>query len=458
MFPQYMHLTSDGKHIVVFDVETSSLVELDMSSAAIVEEALIHGGFDETTYEAARKLLHLRGVTDSEFIQAKQVVEELLEKGLFAQRDHAMIDSEDILIPHSAITLNVSQKCQLNCTYCFAAGGSYGGSSLISNMSSEIGRKAIDLISKIVFDKAPRFTISYFGGEPLLNWELIEELTLYAEQKAREIGKKVGFSITTNAIAIDEMKAKFLADHQFGVIVSLDGNEELHNRLRPHKDERVNSYAETIKGIELLRRHCSIGCRATVTSSFANAGDLDSYLREAGATVAYLAPVSSDSCDSLILDGISLRTYVASLSESFFSEDHDRLMPIRRIKKQIEDGYKSPWGCGFAYNTLTVDVTGSIYACHRMTSNELFCVGSVYEGLLHDKVLELRKAANSTQKLGCRSCWLRYLCASECVVENYNVTGSMSVPNSYSCYRTTRLYEAAIESYLVSIQRATSSS
>jgi len=447
-FPQFTHLTSDGEGVIIFDVNSSTLVELDWMSAKTIEEAELTGSLDADVFKRMESQLLAAGVGIEEIILSRDILLDLQGKGVFLSRD-ALSHSfrrDDVLC--SGMTLNVAQSCQLKCQYCFASGGDYGYKSS-ALMQRNIGIQAVDFFFKIADDNSQTYSITFFGGEPLLNWSLIEELTIYAEQEAEKKGKHISFSITTNAIGVDERNAQFMSEHNFSILVSLDGNEEIHNQLRPHRLSDHNSYQETVRGIKILRKYFdTLCCRATVTSLCADTKLLETYLLEAGATSVHLLPICEDKKSYLSLDSINQEIYVDSLCYLISEVDGTTVKTVNSIMRRIRTKYNRSHSCGFSKNVLTIDTDGRIYPCHRLTANEKFFLGSIQNGIDMTMVSDLRAKASVDNIPTCRSCWLKYLCGSECPVENYTITEYIETPDPELCYRNHRLYEEAFEAHI----------
>ncbi|MCL2547876.1 MAG: SPASM domain-containing protein [Symbiobacteriaceae bacterium] len=448
-FPQYQHLSSDCKSMIVYDVSSSTLMELDTITAAIVEEATLHGMWNDDVSRSVRELLLFRGFSCEEIDESTTLFEKLRDEGAFAEADRAF-KYQNMRYHINGFTLNVAQKCQLQCKYCYAESGSYGDDELPSLMDSAVGRKAIDFILALDDPEIGDYFFSFFGGEPLLNWSLIKELVIYAKENAKLIGKTVSFSITTNGILLGEEHVDFLVEHDISVLISIDGDEVLHNRLRPHVDRTVNSYQKTREAIKRLRKvRARLSGRATVTAMCYDPWLIRKYLEEAGITDVNMQLVSSEHGSNTALAPNELRYYVEQLSKMILDDNPSNRFSLRRISNR---NACMPYGCNFSVGTLAVDSIGRIYACHRLTGNREFMVGSVYEGLDRDKLQVIFNNANANNMHGCRSCWARNICGGGCVAENVTLSSDDFTPHSYRCYMTLRLIEASIEKHLIDMQ------
>lgn len=455
-FNHLKHLSSTRKNIVVFDVMTGSLLELDEISAAILEEAIVFGTFSDEALASARRLLLYKGFSSEVISKGRDIVDELRSRGLFSECCKSFNPRSLPEAPRlSSLTLNVSQTCQLNCAYCFASGGDYNNPLLSPLMSKDIGRKAIDFFFQMADHDSEEYRVFFFGGEPLLNWDTIVDLTSYIEAKAREVDKRIAFALTTNAVGLNEDMAQFIKKHRISVLVSIDGDECLHNELRPHKKSTVNSYNETVKSIAVLKQYCGKVCgRSTITSLCYDVPQLQRYLLEAGCDASMHGVVSCELGNKLGLSDAAFREVTHQFSTLLFQK---RTLPeiqmLETVKARLDGGYMSLWSCSFSH-ALSVDSTGEIYACHRLSSNEEFHLGSIHKGVNEQKLVSLRNSVIAELMTGCRSCWARYLCAAACPADNYLLQGSVSYASSFNCYLYLKLYESAIEAKLLELREA----
>ena len=449
-FPHLIHLSSDGQSPIIFDVKTNRIMEVDYVTATIIEEAVVQGNFSDRTYDSAKEMLIIRGVDYSNFDESIELISSLQKHGLFSEES---IQTPGMgLSPNTyrSVLLNVSSVCQLKCEYCFASGGDYGNAEAPVFMTLEIGKRAIDYFISL-FDKTQSdFNVVFFGGEPLTNWDAIEKLTLYTEEKVKEIGKSVRFNMTTNAIGITDHIAKFMSEHSFSFLVSIDGNEELHDELRPLASGEPGSYLKTVEGISVLKKYFPIiNCRATVTSLETNVTKLEEALISAGGDYNFLNLIHDEPHSRLMPSWLDVKNFVQSIRKKIQQSSSVTIPTVLEMRDRVENTLIRPWNCGFGIGSSAVSTDGQIYACNMVTSDERFHIGSIDEGINFEKVYHLRKKANVDRIFGCRSCWLRYLCSGGCTVRNILEIENVYAPNPYACYMYKKLFEETIETILL---------
>ena len=448
------HLSSDGNSTIIYDVRSMALFEVDNVTAMILEDAFLSRCSLEELHNRSRVLLDLHGIDSSHVDQSIASIVDLVNKGILTDAPPGSMEISTLPLRIDTILLNISQDCQLGCKYCFASQGTFHDSSLKPLMDVETGRRAVDFLFSVADKSFTKYVLIFFGGEPLMNWPLIEELVAYSNSVAILHGKVMDFRITTNAIEIDEKKADFLAKHNFNIVVSLDGDEEVHNELRPHKNLSINSYQKTVEAISILRsKNIEVAGRATLTSKFINPSLIEKMLFNSGVSRVAHQMISCLPDDPLILNEAQIREYASHIAEQVFNTDVPNTQR-EILLARLEDGVISHYECGFSNVSMSVDSLGRIYACHRVIAQNDYYVGSVFDKLEYDKIRNIQKRTNINVKLGCRSCWARFLCRGCCPSDNLVMTGSIAIPNSYSCYVRQRLIDAVFE-YLLSNRKNT---
>ena len=451
LFPHLRNLTSDRKSMVVFDVRSASLLEVDYATAAVIEEALmqqslfdiskressfmIDAGFDQLTIEAAYSKF-------AELITHNIIVDDNTGSR-FAAADGQM--------KITAVLLNISQTCQLSCVYCFASQGSFNDDKLFQPlMDMETGRKAIDFFFEIADPTADSYTVTFFGGEPMLNWSLIQELTDYSESKAKAVSKKVVFAITSNGYMIDEEKVSFMAAHNIGCMISLDGDEQTHNTLRPHKSTTVNSYEMASNALKAIREVRDLAtARATVTSLCPDPVKLEQDMLNAGASRVNLQFISCLRDDPLALSHAQLRSYTQAATMRVFEGNLGRLYTQDISLLRLRNRHMSTRFCSFAESTMAIDALGRIYACHRLVSDDNYLIGNIHSGLNVERVLAMKKMVNVDNRVGCRSCWARYMCGGGCIADYIiEVDNAPYTQSAQYCYYSRAVIQSLIELYI----------
>jgi uncharacterized protein len=362
--------------------------------------------------------------------------------------------------PVSHIMLNVTQECNLNCKYCFAVGGEYGSR---GNMSRETAFKSVDwLIENSGAQKD--LIITFFGGEPLLNFALIKETVLYVRAKKTE--KEVSFAIICNGTLLNAEIIEFFKIHDFRVGIGFDALERLQNYYRPFKDGRA-SY-------DLVRKNISdlVDSGITRINITCMVSDEKSDFREArqalintGCAVMGIqrpAPpiLKSDEADTMeifatIRSG-EVKEYTEKLLLSVEEEGRDWLASIKERKAfpsklysgitgLLRAGRKRDYYCGAGKAMVNISISGDIYACHRFNGLEHMKMGTIEN---FNAQSQTRYIENHTSRISeCSLCQARYFCGAGCIHENLSVEGSIGKPYGVWCEMMKRAMEAGIAVY-----------
>lgn len=352
------------------------------------------------------------------------------------------------------VVLEVTHACNLACAYCFVRNyyPEQGGV-----MTMETARKAIALIPS-----KSALSVGFFGGEPLLAWPLIQEVVAYVTGLAAKRGVGKRFHVTTNAILLDDAKVRFLDENGFSLIVSLDGPENLHNRLRPAKDSAVNSQQATLVAVRRLKG-TGLARRTTLRSTYTGLGAdmvtrleyLNALVEEGCAGHVSVEPCSLNETACLRLpdghplsitpahyDGLAkeyhavAEWYVAQVRAGKKPAFHHLLMPLQRILYTLHAASECGAGCGY----MAVDPSGNLYGCHREGAS---LVGHIDSGV--DE--ELRAKWKDNRLYGrpdCVACPIKYVCGGGCRLDSLERHGDIHKPDPVGCFFRSRMFEEAL--------------
>jgi uncharacterized protein len=362
-------------------------------------------------------------------------------------------------LPVVSLALFLTQTCNLRCVYCYGEGGEYGERGV---MSEETALAAVDWLLTNSFEEKS-VQVSFFGGEPLLNFPLLQHVVAYAKEEAAARGKEVGFGVTTNASLLTDEMIAFLAEERIDTLVSFDGPPDIHDRQRPFRDGR-GSYRCVRANVERLRAALPrLTGRATVCAGndpFAVRRGME----EAGFTSCALTAASpvvrreagkagATSADQDVAAGRReaaeqmLAYRRAEVAELFVAVRERRLgagasaTPVTMLAG-LAEGRKRHSGCGLGRGMRAVAVGGDVYPCHRFVGLDDLRLGHLSDyradGIndYHRSVVENLPA--------CRSCWARYFCGGGCFYDNLARTGDMRRPDPGVCRETRTLCEDVI--------------
>src|SRR6266571_5812972 len=289
--------------------------------------------------------------------------------------------------PVRAISLAIAQSCNLGCVYCYAQQGSFGGEARVMERSAAMG--AIDLLLAAA-EAGDRVQVTYLGGEPLANRELLRESAEYAVTLAARKGVQVRFSITSNGTLLTEQDGEFFERHGFAVTISLDGSREMHDRLRPFKDGR-GSYERTMDRVRPLlqrQRQMQVSERVTVTpQNLSLRKTLDDFISIGFHSVGF-SPMLSSPGSAQEMSSADLQKMLQEMLEcgAEFERkigygDRYPFLNMSNALREIHKGTHRPYPCGAGAGYLGVSADGGLYACHRFVGDEGGKMGDLNNGI-----------------------------------------------------------------------------
>ncbi len=343
------------------------------------------------------------------------------------------------------LTLLLVQGCNLRCSYCYAEDGKYNDS---GEMSKETAFKAVDfLLNKT---KLKDIGICFFGGEPLLQFGLIKDIVAYCKMKEKEEGREFHFSMTTNGTLITEDIEKFIIENKISTQISIDGDENTHNKHRFFANKE-GTHDFVMKKTKTLREGKKLLARATITKeSIENVENNYMYLLDSGfrniAMSATYDMLDSEDFRKLTNAFISMYKHCEDLiKKEEYSKVKNNKMFMQELGR-IHKASRCNIACGVGRYTYAIDVHGDIYPCQRFVSNKEFCIGNVYE---NDNKREdfLEEIAFDKHK-ECQKCWARNLCKGGCAHVNLSMTGKVNEPDPEYCNFIRSINECLVEIYL----------
>ena len=355
-----------------------------------------------------------------------------------------------------SMCLNISHRCNLRCKYCFAQEGSYGGKA--TDMSAEIARLAVDFLIKHSGSRR-NLEADFFGGEPLLNYEVIKDTVRYARAQAQKAQKSFRFTITTNGTIHDEEQLKFINDNMSNVVISIDGREDTHNFNRKFGGGQ-GSYQKALKFAQEFSRVRGGGeyyIRGTFTSRNLDfAADVLS-INDCGFDQISIEPVVLPQEHPLAIrqehiEKIS-QEYEKLAREYLKRRQSDKWFNFFHFMIDFEGGpceKKRTSACGAGNQYIAVAPDGLIYPCHQFVGNPDFVLGDLKtwdrtQSLpLNQDIRRNFQACNIHAKPKCRDCFAKYYCSGGCAANNHNYNGDINEPLDIMCRITKKRIECAI--------------
>ena len=332
-----------------------------------------------------------------------------------------LVDDEPLVAPPvRAVSLAVAQKCNLGCTYCYAQQGDFGMESRL--MSLEEAERAIDLVLADA-ERGDHVSVAFMGGEPLVNRDVVHAATEYAAGRSATAGVELRLSITTNGTLLDARDVELFERHGFAVTVSIDGDRDTHDALRPFRNGR-GSYDRVLARVRPLleRQHrMQVSARVTVTpSNVAIDGIVDELLRLGFHSVGVSPMLASPSGTGQVeaTDLVTLLDHMIAAGRTY--ERHTlagrryAFANMANAMREIDRGTHRPYPCGAGAGYVGVAAGGELSACHRFVGDDVGRMGSLDSGIdTAERAAWLRDRHVHRQE-PCASCWARYLCGGGC--------------------------------------------
>ena len=390
--------------------------------------------------------------SENVLLEAYGEIRELYQKGqLFSPDGYEKFASMLQGAPIKSMCLNIAHDCNLRCEYCFAAQGDFGGARML--MPFEVAKSAINfLIEKSA--KRHNLEVDFFGGEPLMNFDVVKQTVQYARSLEKAHGKNFRFTITTNGILLDDDKIDFINREMSNCILSLDGRKSVNDRLRVRADGS-GSYDSIVPKFQKLvagrSRDRDYYVRGTFTKYNLDFTKDIQHMLDLGFREISMEPVVSDER----LDYSVKEEDLPKIFEEY--ETLSNLIIQRRKEGRGFDFYhfmidlnQGPCairrlrGCSCGNEYVAITPTGDIYPCHQFVGHEEWKMGNVLDGTLDLKEKNRFSLINVYSKPECRNCWAKFYCSGGCNANNWQYEGDLCKPHSITCALEKKRLECAI--------------
>src|SRR5687767_7718048 len=347
-------------------------------------------------------------------------------------------------VPLSTMVLNVTNQCNLSCTYCYE----YGEDKIVQTengkqpkmMTDETARESVDFLLR---ESGKDAHMTFFGGETLLNFRVLKSTVAYATEQAAALGKTIDFSMTTNATLLSPEVIDFLAEHKFGVTISMDGPPDLQNRFRVFHNGAGSYDVMAPKAKALIAKHRSrpIGARVTLTKETLDVRRIYNHLtHDIGFWEVGFAPVTAsperphafgDEGFEQVLE--EFRALAQDYLAAALENRHHGFSNVRETLGEIHKGASKAWPCGAGFGLLGVSTAGDVALCHRFAGSDDHKLGTVTGGIDRTKQHNFLESHHVSNKTDCQTCWARPLCAGGCYHEAHTRFGTTNQPNLHYC-------------------------
>ena len=356
-----------------------------------------------------------------------------------------------------ALCLHIAHTCNLNCSYCFASQGKYHGQRAV--MSYEVGKRALDFLIENSGTRR-NLEVDFFGGEPLMNFQVVKDLVAYARSIEKEKGKNFRFTLTTNGVLVDDDVIQWANRECSNVVLSLDGRKEIHDRFRV--DYAGNGSWEKIvpKFQKFVQARGGKDYYMRGTFTHANPDFLQDIqtMLDLGFNELSMEPVvcAADDPSALTEEDLPIvMEQYEKLADLMLQRDKEgRPFTFYHYMIDLTGGpciYKRISGCGSGTEYMAVTPWGDLYPCHQFVGEERFCLGNIWEGVTNREIQQEFACCNVYAHPECRDCWARLYCSGGCAANAYHATGSVTGVYEYGCKLFRKRMECAIR---VAVARA----
>lgn len=448
-----IHQYKNNGYNIVLDVNSGSVhVVEDMAYdviACITEKGLENASPEKAMETLAKSFPGRNG-------ELEEIVGEIYEL-----REAGMLFTEDIYEKNidafknretviKALCLHIAHDCNLKCKYCFAEEGEYHGRRAL--MSFDVGKKALDLLVKASGSRV-NLEVDFFGGEPLMNWDVVKELVEYGRSLEKPFNKKFRFTLTTNGVLLKDDIIEFANKEMANVVLSVDGRKEIHDKMRPMAGGQ-GSYdlvMPKFKKVAESRNQTNYYVRGTFTHFNKDFAADVCHLADLGFRQISVEPVVAPPTEEYALVESDLPQVLAEYdkleAEMLKRHKEGRAFNFFHFMIDLKGGpcvYKRLSCCGSGTEYLAVTPWGDLYPCHQFVGQEEFLMGNVDEGVINTDIREKFKTCNVYSKPKCKDCFAKFYCSGGCAANSYNFNGSIYDTYDLGCELQRKRVECAI--------------
>lgn len=392
-------------------------------------------------------------LTEKDLEETMQEIENLKQKGKLFSKDiyegkNLDLKKRDSVV--KALCLHIAHTCNLNCEYCFAGQGKYHSEDAL--MSFEVGKQALDFLVRNSGTRK-NLEVDFFGGEPLVNFEVVKQLVEYARSIEKENNKHFRFTLTTNGVLLDDDVIDFLNKEMNNVVLSLDGRKEINDakRKKLNGEGSYDIIVPKFKNFVEKRGNKEYYMRGTFTRNNLDFTNDIFHMADLGFKELSMEPVVSEPGTDYALREEDLDTiyeqYEILAKEMIKRKKQGNPFTFYHYMIDLSGGpciYKRITGCGSGTEYLAVTPNGDFYPCHQFVGDKKFLMGNVKDGVTNTKLRDEFKLCNAYSRKECKDCWAKLYCSGGCSANAYHATGSINNVYEYGCKLFKKRIECAI--------------
>ena len=454
-----IHQYKNNDYNIVLDVNSGMIHVVDDLVYDIIElfedndtDTIIAAMMDK--YSRPENAVKLEApININDVIEAIEEIEELKKQGALFSEDiykEYITDFKKRQTVVKALCLHIAHDCNLACKYCFAEEGEYKGHREL--MSFEVGKKALDFLIENSGSRR-NLEVDFFGGEPLMNWQVVKDLVAYGREQEKIYNKKFRFTLTTNGVLLNDEIIEFANKEMSNVVLSIDGRKEINDQMRPSRNGK-GSYDLIVPKFEKVaesRNQTNYYVRGTFTRNNLDFSNDVLHLADLGFKQISVEPVVS-----LPEEPFAIRE--EDLPQIY--EEYDKLAREMIKRKKEGKGFnffhfmidltggpcvaKRLSGCGSGTEYLAVTPWGDLYPCHQFVGEDEFLLGNVFEGIKNTTCCDEFKLCNVYAKDKCRDCFARFYCSGGCAANSYKFHGKIDDAYDIGCDLQRKRVECAI--------------
>ena len=442
-----IHQYKNNGYNIVLDVNSGAIHVVD----DVVYDVLPFLEKGETEEQVVEKLKDR--YKEEDVREAVRECQELAKEGVLFTEDTyrpAIVDFKKRPVVVKALCLHIAHDCNLACRYCFAEEGEYHGRRAL--MSYETGKQALDFLIASSGNRR-NLEVDFFGGEPLMNWQVVKDLVRYGREQEKIHDKKFRFTLTTNGVLLNDEVMEFCNKEMANVVLSIDGRKEVNDKMRPFRNG-AGSYDLIVPKFQKFadsRNQEKYYVRGTFTRNNLDFSEDVLHLADLGFKQISVEPVVAKPDEPYALREEDLPK---------ICEEYDKLAKIMVEREKKHEGfsffhfmidlsggpcvYKRLSGCGSGTEYLAVTPWGDLYPCHQFVGEEKFLMGNVWEGITATDIQDEFKGCNVYAKEKCRDCFARFYCSGGCAANSYNFHGRIDDAYDLGCELQRKRVECAI--------------